>query len=201
LIHDTASAFGRAHNDFSDAHWGKGHIRETVMKRLITVATALFSAVLGLAGADALAQRGDGGGNAGAVRLHGSGNPARHVGGGNPRGGHNHGGHYSRWHGGAYWAWPWIAAWPLYHWGFGYPYYGHYGYYGPYAAYPPYEPAPSVYVELDPAGGAPSAAPAPKVLWYYCNEPAGYYPYVQECNSPWVKVLPPPASSTAQAVK
>jgi hypothetical protein len=190
------------HNDFRNANGRTGRIRETIMNRLITVSAVLFSAVLGLASLDASAQRGGGGGGnpSGGAGGHSQGGSysGTHHSGGHNYGGHYRGGHYGRWYGGAYWALPWIAAWPLYHWGFGYPYYG---YYGPYAAYPRYEPAPSVYVEQDPAGGAPSAAPAPKVLWYYCNEPAGYFPYVQECNSPWVKVLPPPQSNTAQAVK
>jgi hypothetical protein len=100
-----------------------------------------------------------------------------------------------------YWGWPWYGAWPGYYWGaYGYPYYG---YYGAYASYPAYEPAPTVYVEPGTVGGAmaPAPAPAPRVLWYYCNEPAGYYPYVQECNSPWMKVVPPPPSNTARATE
>jgi hypothetical protein len=30
--------------------------------------------------------------------------------------------------------------------------------------------------------------------WYYCYNPAGYYPYVQNCNGPWrpVPMTPPP---------
>jgi hypothetical protein len=34
--------------------------------------------------------------------------------------------------------------------------------------------------------------------WYYCTEPAGYYPYVQQCAKPWIAVQPnavPPAGS------
>jgi hypothetical protein len=27
--------------------------------------------------------------------------------------------------------------------------------------------------------------PAPPANYYYCNNPAGYYPYVQACNVPW----------------
>jgi hypothetical protein len=26
--------------------------------------------------------------------------------------------------------------------------------------------------------------------WYYCSDPAGYYPYVQQCNVPWQPVPP-----------
>lgn len=29
--------------------------------------------------------------------------------------------------------------------------------------------------------------------WYYCNNPPGYYPYVQYCNGPWQPVPPAPA--------
>jgi len=34
---------------------------------------------------------------------------------------------------------------------------------------------------------APAAAP---VYWYYCTEPAGYFPYVQSCNRAWIPVVP-----------
>jgi hypothetical protein len=45
----------------------------------------------------------------------------------------------------------------------------------------------------------PSAAPAyapaapvnpPPVTWFYCTQPAGYYPYVQNCSKPWMRVVP-----------
>jgi hypothetical protein len=26
--------------------------------------------------------------------------------------------------------------------------------------------------------------------WYYCTQPAGYFPYVQNCGQPWMKVVP-----------
>jgi len=35
---------------------------------------------------------------------------------------------------------------------------------------------------------APVAAPAPAQYWYYCESPAGYYPYVSQCPSAWQKV-------------
>ena len=36
------------------------------------------------------------------------------------------------------------------------------------------------------------APPAPTVSsnWYYCQNPPGYYPYVQSCSQPWVSVDP-----------
>ena len=46
-----------------------------------------------------------------------------------------------------------------------------------------------VYVEK-----SPSAAPAgmdPR-FWYYCQSPAGYYPYVEQCAGAWQQVTPTP---------
>ena len=58
-----------------------------------------------------------------------------------------------------------------------------------YAAPQPYLPPVTVY--------APSAGQEPpQQIWYYCQEPMGYYPYVQNCSSNWqavpASVLPPP---------
>jgi len=41
----------------------------------------------------------------------------------------------------------------------------------------------------------PAAAPAPQATpeisyWYYCIQPAGYFPYVKDCSQPWLKVVP-----------
>ncbi len=32
----------------------------------------------------------------------------------------------------------------------------------------------------------------PPYYWYHCEDPAGYYPYVQDCNVPWQQVPPMP---------
>jgi len=67
-----------------------------------------------------------------------------------------------------------------------------------YRAWPPpyyYEPRtviierePPVYIERQPA---PTQAPAPTATtWYYCPNPAGYYPHVPACNEAWVPVDP-----------
>jgi len=32
----------------------------------------------------------------------------------------------------------------------------------------------------------------PPYYWYYCEDPPGYYPYVQQCNGPWEPVPPSP---------
>ncbi len=77
---------------------------------------------------------------------------------------------------------------PGYYWG-GWPYaYG--------AAYPAYYPYP--YAVTDPvdvtvyqqaAPPSPAAVPANQ-YWYYCTDPAGYYPYVQNCSKAWMQVVP-----------
>jgi hypothetical protein len=73
---------------------------------------------------------------------------------------------------------PWRA--PRYYWGRPvvvlrpHPYY--------YAA-PPIiiEQQPPVYVQQDEQQAD---------YWYYCQNPAGYYPYVQTCPEGWMKVVP-----------
>ena len=62
-------------------------------------------------------------------------------------------------------------------WGPGYPYYDYPGY-----SYPYY--APPVYVQPEP----PAPPPA---YWYYCQNPPGYYPYIQVCPPGWMTVVPP----------
>ena len=66
------------------------------------------------------------------------------------------------------------------------------GYLPPAAGYalPPqtdYLPPPS------PDGAAGATGPQ---IWYYCQDPMGYYPYVRDCNGNWqavpASVLPPP---------
>ncbi|MEX2482089.1 MAG: hypothetical protein WD928_14630 [Gammaproteobacteria bacterium] len=53
------------------------------------------------------------------------------------------------------------------------------------------EREPPVYIQR-PQASAPQPAPATASanVWYYCTEPAGYYPYVQNCTRPWVSVDP-----------
>jgi hypothetical protein len=67
----------------------------------------------------------------------------------------------------------------------------------PYWYYPPayvYAPPtvivrePPVYIEQQPVPPAGSAPAAPQQYWYYCEPGGGYYPSVQTCAEPWVKV-------------
>jgi hypothetical protein len=39
----------------------------------------------------------------------------------------------------------------------------------------------------------PTVAAAPRPTYWYCNNPAGYYPYVPQCAVPWQPVTPPPS--------
>ena len=96
-----------------------------------------------------------------------------------------HGGH---WHGGSrVFVGVGVGPW----WGYPYWYYP-----PPYYAYSPptvVVQQPPVYVEQQmapapPAAPAPPPAPAQQQFWYYCQPSAGYYPNVQTCAEPWVKV-------------
>jgi hypothetical protein len=93
-----------------------------------------------------------------------------------------------------------------------YPYYYPRYYYppayypGPYAYYPPTVVAPTappVYIEQNPAASAPSApSQASGAYWYYCRDSQAYYPYVQQCASPWQQVTPqagPPGPQSGPA--
>lgn len=113
------------------------------------------------------------------------------------------------WHGSAYPAWRgyyggWRGAYrapaagfyfggPLYGgvwpYAYRYPYgYGYAPYVVPYTAYVAEEPV--VYVERPAEGGTPVAESSPPTSWFYCTDPAGYHPYVQNCSKPWLQVVP-----------
>jgi hypothetical protein len=73
-------------------------------------------------------------------------------------------------------------------------YYGGYPYWAyswPYDYYDPTYGYPTPPDEIGPP--AASEGPAPGQYWYYCANPAGYYPYVRTCGN-WqaVPALPPP---------
>ena len=74
-------------------------------------------------------------------------------------------------------------------------------YWGPYywELYPYYPPPvvvtpPPVYVQpapqVQPTPQTPSQPPAASSFWYYCEDPQGYYPYVQQCPAGWQPVAP-----------
>ena len=87
--------------------------------------------------------------------------------------------------------WPWYSYWPSY---WGAPLVPAY----PYGAVVGTPPVPLVdedlvYVQQPPAATSP---PQPGGgHWYYCTDPAGYFPDVQECSRPWVAVKPSPAAT------
>lgn len=85
----------------------------------------------------------------------------------------------------------------------GVPWYGP-AFYPP-AYYPPYPygntvvvpSAPATYVERvvtlqQPATANPSPMPPQSQWWHYCKDSQRYYPYVQQCASPWQLVAPQP---------
>ena len=86
-------------------------------------------------------------------------------------------------------------------------FYPSYHYFPRYHAYPRYYyppavvvavPASPVYIEQA-QGGAPSVsspAQGSAAYWYFCRDTRTYYPYVQQCATPWEQVMPsstPPA--------
>lgn len=78
-----------------------------------------------------------------------------------------------RWYGGVH-----IGVGP-YWWPYPYYWYPDYRYPGPYYAYPPAAVGePPVYIEM----------PPPTAYWYYCGPSQAYYPHVQTCTEPWIKV-------------
>ena len=163
------------------------------MKRILLAMVAGLALAVG--SGTALAQHSGGGHDGG----------ARHGGGGHGGGGW-HGGHggHGGWHGGTRigigigfpgfywgpgWGYPYYAGYPHYA---GYPYYSSYPYY---AAYPYsysdeliyVEPGPSTYIQRD-MNSAPQGSEGQ--YSYYCPDPAGYYPQLQNCPKGWLKVVP-----------
>jgi hypothetical protein len=112
------------------------------------------------------------------VAGYGGGHAGRgHYGGGHYRGGHHGGGHSGNrfYWGGSVWLGPGYFYGPRYPYGWGYPY--------PYYAGPPVviPQQPPVYLQRE----QPESN-----YWYYCQNPQGYYPYVQSCPGGWMKVVP-----------
>jgi len=111
----------------------------------------------------------------------------------------------SGWHGGSAWQgghdWHGGSGW---HGNFGvvigpgwwgpYPYYPYYPYYqyNPYYPYYPSYVQPPVSMEEAPETEVQPPPPVEEPLyWYYCPDPAGYYPDVPRCPKGWLRVVPP----------
>jgi hypothetical protein len=61
----------------------------------------------------------------------------------------------------------------------------------PYPGYPyPGEPSPGT--PGQPSGQDAMTMPPPMPLWYYCDRPGGYYPYVKTCEGDWQGMPPAP---------
>jgi len=114
----------------------------------------------------------------GSGNYHGSGN---YRGSGNYHGsGYYHGPRY--YYGGSIWIGPGWGPWG------GSPYYSY-----PYYPYYPYYPAPPVInQQQQPVYVEPAPQQEEQSYWYYCSNPQGYYPYVQQCPKGWLKVIPSP---------
>jgi hypothetical protein len=108
--------------------------------------------------------------------------------------GYWHGGYPGYWHTG-YWHHGWYGGRFGWWWVTGG---GWYWYDAPVYPYPGV--VSEVYVTPPANAVPPPAAPAPQ-MWYYCDNPAGYYPYVQTCSQPFRPVVPtqPQAAPAAPA--
>lgn len=105
------------------------------------------------------------------AQMHGGG--GFHGDGGAHGGGFHGGGFHGRSHGSIFLGAPIIVAPGYYPYGYAYPY-----------ADVPF----SAYGDPDAAGTEPQESGSN--YWYYCRNPAGYYPAVQTCPSGWLQVVP-----------
>ena len=72
------------------------------------------------------------------------------------------------------------------------PWWGPPAYWG--SPYPYYASPPVIVQEQAPMYIQPAPQPEEQAYWYYCQEAKAYYPYVKQCPSAWMKVVPSPAS-------
>ncbi|PLP96274.1 hypothetical protein CYJ10_33125 [Cupriavidus pauculus] len=123
-----------------------------------------------------------GGGGGGGMRGGGMQGSGMHGGGFHGHSGFHHGGFH---HGHvAFFAVG--AGWPGW-WGYAY---DGWPYYPAYSAYSAYPTTPVTYIEKGDGSDSASA----NDWWYRCNEPNGYYPYVQDCPAGWqVELARPPS--------
>ena len=109
------------------------------------------------------------------------------------RGGHHQGFHGPRFHGSVFvgprfYVGP--RVYPYYGSYYAYPYYYDPYYYG-YATPPVVVTPPPVVVTPPPTSYVERPQPATQ-YWHYCQDPAGYYPEVQQCPGGWIQVAPRP---------
>ena len=81
------------------------------------------------------------------------------------------------------------ARGPHFVFGFSFPLWVGPGWWG--APYPYYYPSPPVVVQQPPVYEQPAPTPQAPAYWYYCQNPQGYYPYIQQCPNGWMQVVPP----------
>jgi len=131
-----------------------------------------------------------GGGSSGG--FHGGGFGGGHGGGESFHGGWGGGHHSGVFHGGwghrpHYYGGIGFGFWPGYYGGY-YPS----GWYGGYYGYPntvvTVPVSPPVYIQKP----DPGYHNYPAGYWYYCETPAGYYPYIKQCLHAWQRVEPRP---------
>lgn len=149
-------------------------MKQTLKKILaVLIAAGLAGAVSAPAMAKGHGGHG-GGGHRGGGGFHGGG--GRHHRPPPPR---HHGGH--RWHGSygvfmstgpGFWS-PWYDPYPTYHTS---------------TVIVQQPPQPVYYANKHDGDQQPQ-------YWYYCNNPQGYYPYISQCSSRWVKVRPFPVDA------
>lgn len=155
---------------------------------------AMVTSGLLFVGSQAWAAPPHGGGQYVSVARHGGGS---HYGNGHFRGHYDRGYYGSRYTG---WGGYWVPGVGIYYgglsfgYGFGYPY--PYATYAPltYAPYAPLvisaEPLSQVLIQRDSLIGDTPLIEKPTNYWYYCTQPPGYFPYVQNCSQAWMKVVP-----------
>jgi hypothetical protein len=93
---------------------------------------------------------------------------------------------------GVYYGGPGYYAGPGY-WGATWPYAWGAAYAAPYALAPwvvNTAPAPQVFIQQEVLPATPAPAAPTDSYWYYCTQPAGYFPYVKDCSQAWMKVVP-----------
>jgi len=147
--------------------------RRKIGRILAIIAAALLFAAVPFQLAVANPARGGGGFHASGGVFRGGGFRAGGFHGGGFHGGAFHSGEFHR--GGFRRGFPGEVAvgvggiYAPYLWYYGYPYYDYYGYSPDYGDY-----------------GYPQ--PDAGQVWYYCSDPAGYYPDVTQCNTDWQTV-------------